>query len=306
MSRAAARPTFVIAGAPKCGTTSLSEYLRSNPDVFVTTPKEPFYFTEDLPTLRKVRSEEAYLSLFERAPESARCRGEATALYLFSSEALPRIRRFEPESRIVVMLRNPVEMVRSLHSQLLYSFFEDEPDFARAWALQDERSAGRRLPRRCSEPRVLQYGEIGMLGLQVERLLGLFPREQVHFIALDEFVAEPGRVYRRVLDFLGAGDDGRSDFPVFNPSGTHRFPALSSLKNRLLASRPEADALMRRAARRLGAEDLARRLLSKPLKPEGRAPLDAETLATLEAFFAEDSRRLAALVGPELVPWAPA
>ena len=41
------KPDFFIVGAPKCGTTSLAEYLNSNPRVFVTNPKEPFYFCKD-------------------------------------------------------------------------------------------------------------------------------------------------------------------------------------------------------------------------------------------------------------------
>ena len=41
-------PTFMIVGAPKCGTTALYEYLQTHPQIFISDPKEPLYFAEDL------------------------------------------------------------------------------------------------------------------------------------------------------------------------------------------------------------------------------------------------------------------
>ena len=43
------KPNLFIIGAPKCGTTALSEYLREHPAVFVTQPKEPHFFSKDFP-----------------------------------------------------------------------------------------------------------------------------------------------------------------------------------------------------------------------------------------------------------------
>lgn len=54
----------------------------------------------------------------------------------------------------------------------------------------------------CDIPRKLQYKQIISLGEQVERLLSIVPREQVHIIVLDDFSADPAREYGRVLDFL--------------------------------------------------------------------------------------------------------
>ena len=61
------RPNFFIVGAPKCGTTALSEYLREHPNAFLCQPKEPHYFATDFPTHRYVTKEEAYLKLFREA-----------------------------------------------------------------------------------------------------------------------------------------------------------------------------------------------------------------------------------------------
>ena len=65
------RPNFVILGAPKCGTTALSEYLRDHPQVFVSRPKEPHYFCDewDYYYAPGERSEEHYLRLFADADD---------------------------------------------------------------------------------------------------------------------------------------------------------------------------------------------------------------------------------------------
>ncbi len=53
---------FFIIGAPKCGTTSLVEYLSSHPDVGFSHIKEPHYFSEDFPGYREVKDYESFIS----------------------------------------------------------------------------------------------------------------------------------------------------------------------------------------------------------------------------------------------------
>ena len=73
---------------------------------------------------------------------------------------------------------------------------------------------------------VSQYRSVGMLGAQVERLLTIFPREQVHLIFFEDFVRRTGETYRETLRFLGVPDDGRTSFPASNAQKSHRFPWL--------------------------------------------------------------------------------
>ena len=79
-------PDFVIAGAPKCGTTSLWNYLRAHPAVFMAANKEPNYFCSDLPAER-VASLAEYEALFSTAPPHA-LTGEASVFYLYSEVAI--------------------------------------------------------------------------------------------------------------------------------------------------------------------------------------------------------------------------
>lgn len=135
------RPNFFIVGAPKCGTTSLYEYLRSHPQVFMPEKKEPEHFSDDLDwrnvMLRhRVADRDDYLSLFDPAPAHAAAVGEASTWYLFSEAAAGAIHDFNPEARIIIMLRDPVKMMYSLHGQFLKDCNEVIEDFAQAIAAE--------------------------------------------------------------------------------------------------------------------------------------------------------------------------
>ena len=240
------RPNFFIVGAPKCGTTALRHYLLDHPDVFFCEPKEPHYFATDFPTHRYVTTESNYVKLFDAAGDRTAI-GEASSWYLYSKEALANIRKFAPEAKIIAMVRNPVKMVPSMHGQLFRDFAETEPDLQRAWDLQDERRDPARLPRNRNtryDPSTFLYADACRLGEQIERLLAVFPSEQVKIILFDDLTRDTAGVYASVLDFLGLPQDGRQDFPAVNVRRAYKslragrmifvlWSALSRLKSRV-------------------------------------------------------------------------
>src|SRR5204863_3895861 len=103
-------------------------------------------------------------------------------------------------------------LVPSLHQRLFYNGDENLRQFDRAWDLTPERRAGRSIPRSCLEPRFLDYWEAGFLGKHLERFFSAVDREHCLVTVFDDFRADPGREYRRVLQILdleGAGPTGR-------------------------------------------------------------------------------------------------
>src|SRR5687767_13894655 len=110
------KPNFFIVGAPRCGTTSLTRWLANHQDVYMPAIKVPFHFGTDLDMIpkRKFRTLEAYLALYEGATTQLWL-GDSTPLYLYSELAAREIRNFDPEARIIIMLRNPVDMMHSMH-----------------------------------------------------------------------------------------------------------------------------------------------------------------------------------------------
>ena len=118
------KPNFFIVGAPRCGTTALSEYLRGHPNVFFSQPKEIGFFATDFPGSRVITRFEDYMALFNDVqPDHLRV-GEGSVWYMYSREAARNIHEYNPKAKLIVMLRNPVDLVHSLHSQLLLSIDE--------------------------------------------------------------------------------------------------------------------------------------------------------------------------------------
>jgi len=215
------KPDFFIVGAPKCGTTSLYAWLSTHPEVFLSPVKEPYYFCPDIVEPR-YPSERDYLELFSAAGNAKRV-GEASTWYLYSEEAAGRIHDFNPEAGIIILLRDPVGMLESLHNYNLLIGQEDESSLERALALESERAEGRHLPAGVTQPKALQYRQIVSLSEQASRYLQRFGREQVHLILLDDLMADPAATYRGVLDFLGVNRDLLPDFSVANAARRVRF-----------------------------------------------------------------------------------
>jgi hypothetical protein len=303
----ARRPNTFILGAPKCGTTALSEYLREHPRAFLSQPKEPHYFCGDFDYYYAPgqRSEDHYLRLFAAATDEHLAVAEASVWYLYSSDAARNIAAFDPAARAIVMLRSPVELVPSLHSQLLYMLDEDEPDPARAWELQEPRSRGERLPPRVRVPAFLQYGEAARLGAQLARVYESLPREQVLTIVFDDLREDAGAVYRRTLEFLALPDDGRSHFPRVNENKVHRAEAVARFTQRPPTALVSVARGVKRVAgvERLGVLERVRRGNRQVMR---RRPIDPGFAAELRDHFRDDVGELGELIGRDLGGWVSA
>jgi hypothetical protein len=298
------RPNFVLLGAPKCGTTALSEYLRDHPRVFVSRPKEPHYFCDDWDYYYSPgnRTEEHYLRLFDDVTDDHLAVGEASVWYLYSATAARNIAAFDPATRMIVMVRNPVELVPSLHSQLRYMLDEDEPDPERAWDLQEARAAGERLPPSVRVPAFLQYGAAASLGAQLRRVYEHVPREQVKVLVMDDLKADTGAVYREALAFLGVPDDGRTEFPRVNENKVHQRPAVARFTQRPPAPLVAVAKGVKRVAgiERLGVLDRVRRTNREVTR---RQEISPEFADRLRAYFRDDVALLGDLIGRDLGAW---
>jgi len=226
------KPNFFIVGGPRCGTTALYTYLREHPGVFMPRQKECHFFADDFSTFRTIDSPHDYLRLFEHGNDRHVAVGEASVFYLASEVAISNIRRFDDSARLLVMIRNPVDVVSSLHGQLLTTFQEDAEDFEQAWRLQAERRAGRAIPALCQFPQCLQYARIAKFGQQLRRALRIFPREQVHVVMFEDFVKDTRQAYEDTLKFLRVPSDNRSSFPRINQNRTAAWRGLSTLISR--------------------------------------------------------------------------
>ena len=120
-----------------------------------------------------------YLRLFKDAKPGQRV-GEAITWYLYSTSAAREIKEFSPDAQIVVMLRNPVDVMYAQHNQLIFNVIEDIPDFAEALAAEPDRRAGKRLPPGPINVENLFYRHSVHFAEQLERYFEVFGRDNVH------------------------------------------------------------------------------------------------------------------------------
>ena len=301
-------PCFFIVGAPCCGTTAMSRYLRQHPNICFSTPKETHFFLS--PSSGRPVQEigaEFFESYFPPRKTEQWMLGEGSASYFYAPDAIHRILEVFPRAKFVAMVRNPVDMIPAYHGRVVFLRQETETNFARAWAMQANRERGQLVPRSCRDPRVLQYAEIGQLGKHLLRLFEAAGRERCHVVVFDDLIERPLETYRSILDFIGVPYDGRTEFPnekgqrVYRSAalqslctGTFLMPAASSLNGRFI--NPEKlRRWIRPLRRRLGKLN-STRVEREVLKPEVKSML-AEA-------FRDDIALLGRTLGRDFSHWA--
>ncbi len=298
----ARRPDFYIVGAPKSGTTAMYAYLREHPGLFLPERKELRYFGGDLEIRDRVPlTQEEYLAYFAEA-DAEQVIGTAYVWYLYSSSAAREISEFTPDARIIVMLRNPIEMLHALHGEHLSNGNEAIDDFTAALDAEPDRRAGRRIPPRAHLPQGLWYATVPRYTEQLQRYVDAFGRERLHVIVFDDFVADPGAAYQGVLRFLDVRGDARpAAFEVVNASKRTRSERL----RHFLARPPDP---LRRVIRRSVPQRVRRALYERAKRlnvtTAPRIPMPAATRERLRLEFIDEVERLSAFLDRDLTLWS--
>jgi hypothetical protein len=276
-------PTFVIIGAGKSGTTSLYQWLRQHPDVYMpSTLKETFFFDFDpddpahhgAPRSRfPVRTRAEYEALFDGA-KGAIAVGEASPSYLDDPGAPARMLELIPDARLIASIRDPVSRVYS-HAQMnvRLGLATDLPADVRRLASTDEQD----------------------YHAKFVRWFAHFPREQFHVIRYDDLAADPTGTTQRIFAFLGVDAGFTPDTGErFNPGGLPR----SQLVQRLL----ELQALRRlRPLMPMAAFTVVNRL--RRLNAKAAPPLPPDLRAELRDRYRADVIATERLLGLDLSDW---
>lgn len=295
------RPNFFLVGAAKSGTTSLAYYLGQHPDIFMA-PGEPRYFGRDVPGPERRLTEREYLELFAGAGKE-KIIGEKTPAYLHSRLAAREIHAFNAQARILVILRNPVDMVYSLHGQLAFkSFREDILDFETALNAEADRRQGKRLPANNRHDAVLFYSEIAYYSVQLGRYLEVFDRRQVLVLIFDDFMADPGKTLRTVFEFLELDPDFQPDMAIQNRAVAWRSLGTQKWLKRT-AKRMNEPGFVLPGLLRTALRKVYRAAKRFNAKPEGRPPLPEHLRTRLQSIYAADVKKLSIMLNRDLTHW---
>ena len=282
----------------------MDAYLKEHPQLFLPDRKDVLFFGTDLENKSRP-SEEEYLEFFAPARPDQRA-GESTVWYLYSKNAAAEIKRFSPDASIIIMLRDPVDMIYSLHSELVYNSYEDINDFPTALGAEEDRKAGRRLPKKtnlrnlpfCKE--FLYYREIVKYTQQIQRYYDQFSLDQIHVIFYDDLKRDTAEAYKKALEFLGVDTSYQPDFPLLNANKRVYSKVLRSL----LKDPPK---IVWRTAGALLPRKLHRRLyeILNALNTAyvARPPMDSQLRRSLQEEFRSEVKRLGELLERDLTGW---
>jgi hypothetical protein len=280
-------PDAYIVGAPKCATTSLYHYLQEHPDIDCPLRKESHFLLHEA-----FGVPDRYMPLEEARRLVRRSRAavvlDVGVMTLYHEVARDRLRRLRPDAKIIILVRDPVDLIESLHSQAIKGGHELEPDLLAAL-----RGDGRRrIETQPDRPGLVTYRTAAALRGPVEAWQAAFA--DVLVLHFDDLAAGLQDTLDRVTDFLGVGRFTLRNTRVYNPDARirsrrlHDFltapPAWLKRSFHALVSQRVRDAVG-------GRLDAANR------RRHERDEVDATLRARLEREFADDAAFVARFRG---------
>lgn len=291
-------PNFFIVGAAKAGTTSLHEYLKNVPGIYMSPYKEPHYFAPNVVPSRyykKIQKEEDYVRLFEHV-ENEIAIGESSVSYLWDRESPKLIKNASPNAKIIMILRNPIERAYSHylhHSRVGYDsvdFYEaikrDYQKKNKLWQIPD------------------LYVYPGLYYEQVKRFLDAFGPESVKILIFEEFIKDTVGKVKEVMQFLGVNSEVPKEAGnLYNPYYVPRSSLSPRIMNFLtiLANKNEASFALTHNA--ISVDTLMKiftRILWKRSTTKQKIPEKARQF--LDDIYEDDVKRLESLISRSL-PW---
>lgn len=306
------KPDFFIVGAAKSGTTSLYHYLRQHPDIYFSPIKEPNYFSSDIDvskfssiykrntildtkkyfasnnlenlSITFVRSFENYERLFEQGGKF-KTRGEGSTSYLYSKDAAQNIFDYNPRSKIIVILRNPMERafshykmaLRSGHTKLSFkaAVEKDLKVKNKAWGISE------------------LFIDLGLYYDQLKRYYSIFPADQIKVFLFSDFKKYKEKVLKESFEFLEVENIKVEDKTIYNPAKSPQniwfnyYLTRMGLKNLL---------------KKLVPESIIHSIKKSFLKPD-KTILTEKDFNFLLNIYEDDIKKTASLINQDLNSW---
>jgi len=239
-------PNFLIVGANKAGTTSLAYYCSQHPDIFIPEIKEPMFFTStrkgeihENPSLVKPYFSftlKEYSELFSQAKEPLR--GEASTSYLANPSCALWINKIIPDSKIIAVIRNPIERAFSSY-KMYHGNGIEKRTFEKA--IIHEMEVGVDGMRQGQH-----YLKLGMYSHQLSVFRKFFPDEQLFIGDFGRYNDDTIGFLKDVYNFLGVNKFVPPDLQRLNTTSSHYgnnevIPSLDRALSKKIAKYFESD-----------------------------------------------------------------
>jgi len=293
--RAPKKPNFLIVGAAKCGTTSLFRYLSQHPEIFMPRWKEPSFFIGDpfKPLNRATKS--VYYKLFNGVRQETAV-GEASVAYLFDKAAPNLIKEALGDIKIIILLRDPVQMSYSLYNHQVRKEGELLNNFEAALDAEKYRQNNLSFRKHCYGWHAnYYYYQRSLYYEQIKRYLEIFNPDDVLIIRFEDMAADPVNISRKTYRFLGVDDSFLPEIKIHNPAGEiFKIPKFWQDKGLLIQTTSFIFSLNSLKKIWLLVRNVGRK------KPP---PINPKTVISLRNRLQDDICRLEKLIGKELSAW---
>jgi hypothetical protein len=220
-------PSFFIIGTQKGGTTSLAQYLIAHPQVITPQRKDIYFFNNPVNFAKGRNWYKAHFALntYKRLHEKRKGVKHAvtfdpTPNYFVADGAAERLKRFYPDTQLILLLRNPVDRAWSNYRMCRFHEFENL-SFEDALRYEESRIAAEK--ERMKEPgyhsyvmQRLCYRAHGLYVNYLREWLKHFHRDQLLVLKSEDLFEDPAAIYREVLQFTGLDPYENLSFEVFN------------------------------------------------------------------------------------------
>jgi hypothetical protein len=283
---------FFIVGAPKAGTTSLYHYLNEHPEISMSSQKEPDYFSDtDIQNegmyygKNRIKTIKKYHALFDDNSAS-KLKGEASVSYLFYKNVPQKIKAYNTDAKIIIMLRNPIDRAFSHYLMdyrlgLVTDSFEDIID--------------QKIVHKNAKLFYQQYIELSEYANQVKRYLDAFNETEILFIEYEDLKTDVLGIVKKTYLFLGVNE-------IYEPDVNTKHNTYSMPKNRIICF-IYSFVLLRNILSFLFPKNLLNRLREVLFKNDKRPVLLDETRNRLKQFFANNINQLERMLNQDLSRW---
>jgi hypothetical protein len=282
---------FFIVGAPKAGTTSLYHYLEEHPEIEMSSQKEPDYFS-DIPLQEqgmyygknRINTLDKYESLF--AQKEGVIYGEGSVSYLFYENVAEDIKKYNPNAKIIIMLRNPIDRAFS-HYLMDYRLGLVSDSF--------EDIINKKSKYKNAHLFYQQYIEVSEYAKQIQRYCNVFSTDNLLLIDYEDFKGDVSGTVDLVYDFLKVSTEFAAD--VNTKHNTFTMPKNKGI--RFIYS----FVFLRKILTFIFPKSLVKNIKGLLFKADKKPELLEETRNQLKQFFSDDVRELGRVLGKDYSKW---
>lgn len=287
-------PDFFVVGAAKSGTTSLWNWMKQHPEVFVPTnieDKEPAYYS----TCWGMKDRNRYLNLFSAASNEQQI-GDFSTPYLTDPDSPALIAKDNPMAKIIILLRNPVGRAYSLYNWMLNNGYESIYPFEKALEAEISRLEEDQFQPEIGYIQNFYYFHSGLYTAQIEAYKAHFQEDQIKVILLDDIISDRAFVMSDICKFLGVDTGFVPTMASKNRGGVPWIPKLQH--NLRIKARNCSDWKIA-----VGLRFLLTLLMRLNAGRRGTPRITRQTRENLLSRYQEEIRSLEGLIKRDLDVW---